>query len=70
MQDGEDDIYVMNPSGSRQIRLTFNSINAGHPEGSPDGSKIVFMLKNDIYVMDPDGSNQKRLAWPDSYYLL
>jgi Tol biopolymer transport system component len=63
---GNLEIYVMNPDGSNQIRLTDNPANDLSPVYSPDGSKIVFRSQRDdndeIYVMNADGTNQIRLT--------
>ena len=59
-------IYIMNPDGTNQTRLTNNPASDNRPDWSPDGSKIVFASSRDgnseIYVMDPDGTNQTRLT--------
>jgi CSLREA domain-containing protein len=63
---GNSEIYVMNPDGSNQTRLTNNPGSNFFPSFSPDGSKIVFGSARDgnseIYVMNSDGSNQTRLT--------
>ncbi len=65
-RDGNNEIYVMNPDGSEQKRLTNNPGRDLYPSWSPDGKKIVFMSDRDrnkeIYVMNPDGSEQKNLT--------
>ena len=65
-RDGNYEIYVMNPDGSNQNRLTNNSDDDSAPAWSTDGSKIVFESWRDgnleIYVMDSDGSNQTNLT--------
>ncbi|MGB7069089.1 MAG: DPP IV N-terminal domain-containing protein [Pyrinomonadaceae bacterium] len=65
-RDGNEEIYVMNPDGSNQTRLTNNTTNDFAPSLSPDGSRIAFMGRRDgndeIYVMNADGSNQTRLT--------
>ncbi|HRQ14011.1 MAG TPA: DNRLRE domain-containing protein [Promineifilum sp.] len=63
----QQDIYVMNPDGSNQTRLTTASAHDVDPAWSPDGTKIAFASRRnqyqyDIYVMNPDGSGQTRLT--------
>lgn len=64
--DGNGEIYVMNPSGSRQIRLTHNSAYDSWPSWSPDRKKIAFMSNRDgneeIYIMNANGSNEVNLT--------
>lgn len=61
-------IYVMNADdGSEQRRLTNGPASNGHPDWSPDGTKIAFMSDRDgdtfdIYVMNADGTNPTRLT--------
>jgi Tol biopolymer transport system component len=68
------DIYVMDADGSNITSLTHDrDIPDGHPEWSPDGTRIMFERSvpnggppwwenTDIYVMNPDGSNVIRLT--------
>jgi Tol biopolymer transport system component len=65
-RDGNSEIYVMNPDGTGQTRLTFNAALDADPAWSPDGTRLVFVSTRDgneeIYVMNADGSNQTRLT--------
>jgi Tol biopolymer transport system component len=66
-RDGNDEIYVMNPDGSGQMRLTNNSGSDLHPSFTADESLITFSSTRDgnaeIYVMNgDDGSNPIRLT--------
>lgn len=72
-EDSNFEIYVMNPDGSGQTRLTDNPAYDDDPAWSPDGTKIVFGSDRDgdgeIYVMNADGSGQtnltNHLAWDE-----
>ncbi len=63
---GSFDVYVMNPDGSGQTRLTTAKALDDDPEWSLDGTKIAFHSERDrnseIYVMNADGSKQTRLT--------
>jgi len=65
-RDGNYEIYVMNPDGSGQTRLTTNNSKEEHPNWSPDGTKIAFSSNSDgnweIYVMNSNGSGQTNLT--------
>jgi Tol biopolymer transport system component len=65
-QDGKEQIYVINPDGSNQTRLTEDSSYNADPAWSPDGAKIAFASNRDgkvsIYSMDSDGGNVVRLT--------
>jgi Tol biopolymer transport system component len=63
---GNDEIYVMNPDGSGQTRLTMDPAVDEWPNWSSDAKMIVFTRWQDrapqIYVMAADGSGQTRLT--------
>jgi Tol biopolymer transport system component len=67
-RDGNPEIYVMNPDGQNQRRLTNNPASDHSPLWSFDGKRIAFVsgrnwiLGYDIYVMDANGRNQRRLT--------
>lgn len=65
-RDGNVEIYVMNPDGSGQTRLTNEPVYDHSPAWSPDGSKIAFVSLRDgndeIYVMNADGSGVTNLT--------
>ena len=64
-RDGNREIYIMNPDGSEQVRLTQHPANDLNAAWSPTGEQILFVSdrdgKRDLYLMDPDGSNIRRV---------
>ncbi len=65
-RDGNLEIYIMNPDGSGQTRLTNNPGSDFAPTLSPDGSKIAFWSNrdgnNEVYIMNVDGTGQTNLT--------
>lgn len=57
-------IYLMNPDGSGQERVTNNKFSSYRPSWSPDGTRIVYASYETgaLFVMNADGSAQKRLT--------
>lgn len=55
----DNGIWVINPDGSGQRRLTDNG---GAPAWSPDGMKIAFERAGDVWVMNADGSNLQQIT--------
>ena len=60
-------IFVMRADGTDMRQVTPISMDAGHPEWSPDGSRIIFnndFTQNvgDIFTIRPDGTGVKRLT--------
>ncbi len=55
-RDGNPEIYVMNPDGTAQTRLTTNTAIDDYPAISPDGSEVAFTSWRDgdaeIFVVD------------------
>jgi Tol biopolymer transport system component len=67
LYSGDDlDIWVMNPDGTRQKTLTFDSKGDYGPAWSPDGIKIAFHSNRDggseIYSMNADGTGITNLT--------
>lgn len=64
-RDGNREIYIMNPDGSEQVRLTQHEGNDLKAVWSPTGEQILFTSdrdgKRDLYLMNPDGSNIRRV---------
>ena len=73
-RDGNWEIYMMDPDGGNQRRLTHHEASDTDPRLHPDLLKIVFVSKRDgrsqIYSMNPDGSDLVRLSdpgWDEAY---
>lgn len=73
-RDGNKEIYVMEASGNKQTRLTYNEIPDYQPVWSPNGGKIVFVSEldgdPDIFMMNDKGEDQVRLTNNDEMDLL
>ena len=73
-RDGNKEIYVMEGSGNKQSRLTYNEIPDYQPVWSPDGRRIVFVSEldgdPDIFMMNDKGEDQVRLTNNDEMDLL
>jgi dipeptidyl aminopeptidase/acylaminoacyl peptidase len=72
-RDGNNEVYVMNPDGSDQTRLTTESRNDQRPDVSPNGEQIAFVSNRiipetnpsgdfEIFVMNSDGSDVRQLT--------
>jgi len=63
---GRQEIYIMNPDGSDQTRLTENDVRESTPVLSPDGRRIAFAEEIgggiDIFIMNVDGTGTRRLT--------
>lgn len=68
---GNREIYVMDPDGRSEKRLTNEPGEDGAPAWSPDGRQIAFHTERDgnfeIYVMNADGSNQHAVTKNGSF---
>jgi Tol biopolymer transport system component len=58
------DLYVTNPDGTGQERITNNAQVEYYPSISPDGTKIAYtdQSNGNIYVIDADGSDRTQLT--------
>jgi Tol biopolymer transport system component len=65
-----ENIYTMNPNGDNVVQRTARNDHASDPAYSPDGSKIIFEVKEDppnsLFRMNADGSNERRVT-PATY---
>ena len=73
-QDGDADIYTINPDGTGEVNLTNEEPGAdptadADPAWSPDGTRIAYTvytvrsgLLNDVWVMNADGSGKVALT--------
>jgi eukaryotic-like serine/threonine-protein kinase len=63
---GRQEIYIMNPDGSDQMRLTNGEFRDNSPALSPDGRKVAFSRQIDggidIFLMNADGTGETRLT--------
>jgi len=63
---GNQEIYVMNPDGTGQRRLTYEKAEDMTPAFSPDGRKIAFTSRRAgvfyLFLMNADGTDQRQLA--------
>lgn len=65
-RDGNEEIYIMNADGSREVNLTRHRADDFNPTWSPDGKQILFVSDRnagvpDLYLMDADGTNVRRV---------
>jgi hypothetical protein len=65
-RDGNDEIYVMNPDGSNQRRLTNTPGEDWHPAWSPDGTRILFQCMSggtfNVCMINADGSGYTQIT--------
>jgi TolB protein len=66
-ENGDEEVYVVEPDGKNLTFLTDNDVRDGYPVWAPGGGKLAFesFRENDnseAYVMDNDGDNVTRLT--------
>ncbi len=59
---GHDEIYVMNPDGSKQRQLTHRKSQARYPAWSPNRDQIAFVSGWRLYVINADGGEEMNLS--------
>lgn len=58
-----NDIWVMNSDGSRQINLTkAHKTTEAYPSWSPDGERIAFIKGENIWIMRSDGKSRTKVT--------
>jgi Tol biopolymer transport system component len=60
-------VYVMNPNGTGETKLTSAGTSGTALSWSPDGTKIAFTRSNEIYTMRADGTHQRKIATSKLY---
>lgn len=65
-QGGNLDIYIMNPDGSGQVRLTQHPAEDHQPTWSPTGEQILFVSARqdsvpDLFLMNADGTDIRKV---------
>ncbi len=67
-RSGVNNIWTMNPDGSRQRRLTGEGEPDFYPAWSPDGSEIAFARGGDVFAVDAGGANLRLITANDNGY--
>lgn len=64
-RDGNSEIYIMNPDGSKPVNLTRHPSRDLAPTWSPTGEHIAFNSNRDgtrdVYIMDANGKNVRKV---------
>ena len=65
-RDGNNEIYMMDPDGRKQVNLTRNPANDIQGVWAPTGEQILFVSNRhadvwDLFLMDPDGRNVRKV---------
>ena len=63
---GNSDIYIINPDGTGEVRLTQHLSEDSEATWSPTGDQILFVSDRqdrvpDLFLMDPDGTNIRKV---------
>jgi Tol biopolymer transport system component len=60
---GQNDIWVMEPDGSNQVRLTDDKVEDITPAWSNDGKRIAWARAGEIWFMNADGSAKTQVTF-------
>ena len=71
LRDGPLHLYLMDPDGGNQRRLTDNDLLEAAPAWSPDGSQIAFFAgetadATNVYVVNADGTGAANITNQES----
>lgn len=62
----DDDLWLIDTDGSRNIQLTRSDGDEEHPRWSPDGKRLAFLSDREgrgaIYLIDPDAGEAERIT--------
>lgn len=61
-REGDYDIYIMNPDGSDQVKLTSSDGHYLRPKWSPDNQWIAYESIGKLYIVNRDGNESKLIA--------
>lgn len=69
-RSGKRDLFISDPDGTNEVRITQNDANEWYPLWAPDGESLLFQSERDgndeIYWAKADGSAEIRLTVNDS----
>ena len=61
-EDGNPDVYSINPNGTGRTNLTNNPASDAEPVWSPDGQQLTFQRGPRVFSMNADGSAQTQVT--------
>jgi Tol biopolymer transport system component len=73
-EDGDLEIYTIDPTGGTPVQLTYNTTNKSFPDYSPNGREIAYAANDDtapfdseIYKIDATGGTPFQVTNNDTY---
>jgi TolB protein len=70
---GFEQLFIMNPDGSKPVQITHETVNHDSPAWSPDGRKIAFVSDKggdeSINLINPDGTGEERLTGSEHRFI-